>query len=381
MKILMVSETYYPYIGGIPDHIFYLSRHLRQKGHEVKILTSRFGSYEPEADVIRLLKGFLIRANKSYARLAVGLRPSDKVKRVLERESPDVVHIHGSLSLTLPVLAIRHSRSINVMTFHAGHRRSTGYLLFNPLLIPYFKKLHGLIAVSEVARDSMTKYFPGAYQLIPNGVDTETFSPDLPPLPQFENHPGPKILFMGRFEPRKGLPYLLRALPYIREEFPRVLLIIVGSGPFEARYRRMVVKELSRNVAFIGTRRGKLRASFYASCDLFCSPSIGNESFGMTILEAMASGKPIVASDIPGFHSVLQDGVEGLFFRPQDPKDLAQKCIKILKEPALGARMGQLGRRKALNYSWPKITQMVEDYYLELLNSYPKGRYGPISFF
>lgn len=379
MKVLMVSETYYPYIGGISEHILHLSKELKSRGHDVRVLTSRFGKDEPDdPGVIRVCRGFLIRANKSYSRLTVGLRPSKKVKQVLESEAPDVVHIHGSLALTLPVLAIRHSRAVNVMTFHAGHNHSVGYLLFKPLLLPYFRKLYGLIAVSEVARASMAKYFPGRYWLIPNGVDTETFSPDCPPLPQFANHPGPKILFMGRFEPRKGLPYLLRALPHIKRELPEVLLIIVGSGPFEAPYRRMVVKELAQNVLFVGACQGKVRASFYASCDLFCSPSIGNESFGITILEAMASGRPVVASDIPAFHSVLEDGKEGLFFRPRDPKDLAQKCLRILKDPGLKVWMGQLGRRKALEYSWPKVASQVEALYLELLSGYQKRPYKPV---
>jgi len=375
MRIVMVSETYYPLIGGIPDHIYHLSKELRKRGHQVKVLTARFGlrkNDHDEQDLIRIGYGIPIRANKSFARLTLGWRPSHKVKSFLLGFQPDVIHLHGSLAPMLPVLALRHSKAINVATFHAGHQKSTGYIIFHYLLLPYFRKLHGLIAVSPTARWAMAKYFPGDYRIIPNGVDVVGFNPDVPPLPQFSDD-RKKILFMNRLEPRKGLPHLIRALKHIKTEFPNILLIVVGSGPFANYYRSMVDESLKENVVFVGkvpAHPVSLRASYYCSCDVFCAPSIGHESFGIVLLEGMACGKPVVASRIEGFNHVLDDGVEGLFFPPKDDLKLAQAIIRILKDRDLARRMGEAGRRKALRYSWAHIAEKVEELYLELLERY-----------
>jgi len=366
----MVSETYYPLIGGIPDHIFYLSKELRKRGHTVKILTARFGKDrdKDERDVVRVGRGILIRANKSFARVTVGWRPSDKVKRLCLEYRPDIVHLHGSLAPTLPILALRHSKSINVATFHAGHEKSTGYMVFKPLLMPYFRKLHGLIAVSKTAELTMSRYFPGDYKIIPNGIDTKEFSPDVEPLPQFSDN-RKKILFMNRLEPKKGLPHLIKALRYVKREIPDILLIVAGSGPFAQYYKSMVDGSISDNILFVGevpARPGTLRASYYRSCDLFCAPSIGHESFGIVLLEAMACGKPVVASDIEGFRNVLEDGKEGLFFPPKNDVEMARAILRILRDDRLAERMGEEGRRKALRYSWSRIAEEVESFYLRL---------------
>jgi len=366
MKILMVSETYYPLVGGIADHISHLSEELRKMGHTVKIVTAKFGRGKiKDEDVLRIGRGIPIRANKSFARLTLGWRLSDKIKRFLLSYRPDIVHIHGSLAPMLPVLAIRHSKAINVITFHAGHRKSIGYSIFRPLLMPYFRKLHGLIAVSKTAELAMNKYFKGDYRIIPNGIDTHGFSPAVKPLPQYADN-RKKILYMNRLEPKKGLPHLLQALKYIKREIKDVLLIVAGPGPFAHYYKNLVDDATASNVIFVGKVPGRpvsLRATYYRTCDLLCAPSIGHESFGIVLLEAMASEKPVVASDIDGYRHVLEHGVEGLFCRCKDDKTLAEAILTILKDKDLAQRMGKAGRRKALLYSWQKIAKQVESYY------------------
>ncbi|HID32230.1 MAG TPA: glycosyltransferase family 1 protein [bacterium (Candidatus Stahlbacteria)] len=375
LKIVMVSETFYPLIGGIPDHIFHLSEELKKRGHSVKILTARFKlrkDQSDDGDLVRIGYGVPIRANKSFARLTLGWRPSNKVKRFFLDFVPDIIHLHGSLAPMLPILALRHSKVINVATFHAGHQKSTGYIIFRPLLMPYFRKLHGLIAVSKTAESAMAKYFPGPYRIIPNGIDVEGFNPRARPEPRFADD-RKKILFMNRLEPKKGLPHLIRALRHIKREFPDILLIVAGSGPFADYYKGMVDDEISKNIVFVGkipANPVSLRASYYAACDVFCAPSIGHESFGIVLLEGMACGKPVVASRIAGFVHVLEDGQEGFFFPPKDDLALARAVITILKNKDLIQRMGQAGRRKALKYSWAHVAEMVEDYYYELTERY-----------
>lgn len=379
MKICMVSDLYLPEPGGIAEHIYHLSQELRRRGHTVKVLTStceglvRAGADTRAPDeefVCRVGRGLLIPANRSLSRITIGVRVGRQVREFLHRERFDIVHIHGSLAPTLPLAALRHSCSINVGTFHAAHARSAGYRVFRSYLTGYFRKLHGLIAVSEPARRSMARYFPGNYSIIPNGVDTDFFHPAAQPLPQFDRH-RPTILFLGRFEPRKGLSYLLRALPMVHKVLPELQCIIVGSGPLGVeKYRRQVESRLASAVVFTGVVPSEERPRYFASCDVFVAPSTGNESFGIILLEAMATGKPVVASDIDGYRDVLADGVEGLLVPPRDETALASAIIAILSDKRRAARMGIAGRAKALSYSWQRVADQVESYYYDLAARY-----------
>jgi len=378
MKICMVSDTYYPYVGGISEHVFNLSRILRARGHAVKILTTNFKGkmlktlelLPDEEFIYRIGNGLIIRANKSLAIIPIGWRLSDKVEKFFQKEDFDIIHIHGSLAPMLPFLAIRHSSSVNVITFHATHPKDGRYMLFYSLIEPFINKLHGRIAVSSAALMSNMHYLPGECRIIPNAINVDEFNPSIQPLPQFNNQ-RPKILFMGRFEPRKGLKYLIQALPIIKEQIPDILLIVCGAGLLGYAYQEYISKDVKENIYFAGLIKGEERARYYASCDVFCAPSVGHESFGIVLLEAMASGKPVVASDISGYRTILEDGKEGFLSQPREPKDIANRIIKILSNLNLSKTMAEAGRKKALRYTWTTISKQVEDYYQELLARYP----------
>lgn len=382
MRICMVSDTYYPYIGGIAEHIYHLAVELRRHGDKVKILTTKFGgrtlaclSEVPDEDqVFRVGRGILIRSNKSFARVPVAIRPSARVKRFFEKEGFDVVHLHGSLAPTLPLVALRVSKAINVFTFHATHEKSVAYAFSRSLLLPYFRAIHGLVAVSPAARNSAAKYFPGNYRIIPNGVDVEFFSPNVPPIPELDNS-RPKILFLGRFEPRKGLKYLLMALPEIVREIPDVQLVVVGTGLLGYAYKGYLAKEVEHHVHWAGLVPNEDRPRYYRSCDVFCSPAIGYESFGIVLLEAMATTRPVVASDITGYRAVLTSGEQGFLVPPRDPKAITQAIIKILKDKELARRMGEAGRKRALEFSWSNVVLQVKELYRELIAHYPVPYY------
>ncbi len=374
----MVSDNYYPYIGGIAEHIHNLSVELRRRGHTVKILTTKVGGktlaclnkVPDEGEVFRVGRGVLIRSNKSFARVPVAFRPIAKVKSFFEREGFDVIHLHGSLAPTLPLVALRVSKAINVFTFHATHEKSIGYAFGRSLLLPYFRAIHGLVAVSPAALASAAKYFPGNYRIIPNGVDVNFFSPDVAAIPELDNS-RPKVLFLGRFEPRKGLKYLLMALPEIVKEVPDVQLVVVGSGLFGYAYKGYLDREVERNVYWAGLVANEDRPKYYRACDVFCSPAIGHESFGIVLLEAMATARPVVASDITGYRTVLTSGVQGFLVPPRQPKSLAQAIIKLLKDKELARKMGAAGRERALEFSWAKVAIQVEEFYNELIARYP----------
>ena len=244
-----------------------------------------------------------------------------------------------------------------------------GYDYAKSIFEPFFGRLDGHIAVSKAVRDYLAPYFPGDYRIIPNGIDLERFSdPALRPIDRFDDG-RLNILFVGRLEKRKGFRYLLRAFAQVKESVPEARLIVVGAydkedkEPFvlHARQHRL------RDVRFIGHVSEDELPRYYRTCHVFCAPSPGFESFGIVLLEAMAAGKPIVASNIAGYRGVLEDGKEGLLVQPEDERLLAKALIRLLEGPALRESMGCQGQAKATGYSWDKVAQQVLGYYRELL--------------
>lgn len=368
MKILIVADNFYPHTGGVSEHMLYLWQHLRKFGHDAKILAPSFGKNYPYVDenIIRIGKAITVPKNKSFAVLTFGITIPWKLRRFLDGENFDIVHIQGPVAPVLPYFVLKYSKAKNFVTFHSAHEESLGYVLWEPVLEQYFRKIDGLIAVSEVARDSVSKYFPGDYRIIPNGIDTNRFNPDVKPMPELEKY-SQKILFVGRFEPRKGLKYLFQAFSIIIDEFPEAKLIVVGRGFLERYYRRYVEEHIKESVIFAGHVSPEDLPRYYASCDIYSSPATGAESFGIVLLEAMASGKPIVASDISGYQRVMEQGKEGLFFKACDPESLAENVICLLKDKKRMREMGQSGRKKSLRYDWKIVTKRVLDFYKEIL--------------
>lgn len=366
MKILIVSDTFYPHTGGVPEHMLYLWKNLRTLGHDAKVLAPSFGKNYPYVDenIIRMGRAIKIPKNKSFSVVTLGVLLPWSMRRFLARERFDVIHIHGPIAPVLPYFALKYSTAKNFVTFHSAHEESFGYVLWEPMLEQYFRKIDGMIAVSEVARDSVSKYFPGSYRIIPNGIDTERFHPEVKPVSELEKF-SPKILFVGRFEPRKGLKYLFQAFPRIMQAFPKAKLVVVGRGILERYYRRYVEEHIKESVIFVGHASPEDLPRYYASCDIYCSPATGAESFGIVLLEAMASGKPIVASEIPGYQKVMENEKEGLFFKACDAESLADSIIRLLQDRDRMHAMGVQGREKALLYDWKIVTRKVLDFYQE----------------
>jgi phosphatidylinositol alpha-mannosyltransferase len=173
----------------------------------------------------------------------------------------------------------------------------------------------------------------------------------------------PRILFVGRFEEqRKGFKYLLRALPLVRQQFPTTRLVVVGTGDSD-KFASVMERYGVWGVDFIGFVPADELPQYYASCDIFCAPSVRGESFGLVLLEAMASGKPVVASDIPGYASVMTNEHEGLLVPPKDHQALALALVRILADQDLRRRLARTGQSTAAQYAWPRVTARVVDTY------------------
>ncbi len=383
MKIGLVTPYIYPLPGGVNAQVQFLYENLVARGHDVRIISSTHGPQKStEGDIIRLGYGWSVPTNGSVGTLTVSHRYGDLVQEMLEREQFDLLHFHEPFVPFLSLQLLRHSTSVNIATFHAYSGWSPSYEFGKRMLKRFANRLHGRIAVSAAARHFIERYFPGDYKVIPNGVDLKAFQ-GVPPFARW--HDGtPNILYVGRFESRKGLTYLLKAYRTLRREGIDCRLLVAGTGPQEREVRRYIATRRLGGVELLGriSEADKIRA--FATADIFCSPATGSESFGIVLLEAMASGTAIVCSDIHGYKGVVRRGEQALLVPPKDPAALAEALGTLLHNPGLRTKMGESGRERAVQFSWENITAKVDDYYgfvirrLAAQGALPDGFSAPI---
>jgi phosphatidylinositol alpha-mannosyltransferase len=309
--------------------------------------------------------------NRSYATLPVGLRMSGQVKRFVAEGDFDVVHCHGMFWPEISYWAIRHSRSVNLVTFlTAGFRIHTeGATLFRTLFRNQLARINGRIAISARAREAAEPYVPGEFRIIPCGIDLERFQPPSSAPAGHQTHVR-RILFVGRLDARKGLDVLLRAFPAVLKVLPRVRLAVVGGGPME-QSSRQTAEELgiSRSVDFLGTARPEDLPRLYADGDVYCAPGLGGETLGIVLLEAMASGTPVVASRIPGYDETIRDGIDGILVPPAEPEALSSALVSILTDEPRRKALTAAGLARAQEYAWPKVALRTLEFYRELLSA------------
>ncbi|MBI3941426.1 MAG: glycosyltransferase family 4 protein, partial [Chloroflexi bacterium] len=322
MRILQVSPYDFAVPGGVNAHISHLERQLRRMGHEVYMMAPDTGTGDQQPENLLRITGAVVPVHYSGSVSRISLAPHVylRVKAILHELHPDIVHVHNPTVPILPLAVLRHSKSVDVGTFHAYRDSFTLYQVAKPFLKPFMDKLEGQIAVSKAARDAVAHYFPGDYRIIPNGIDVERFDPKVvQPYPELMDGKL-NILFVGRLEKRKGFRYLLHAFPLIKAAMPDARLLVAGAFSREARapYVHYVRRQRLRDVKFIGYVSGEDLPRLYASCHVFCAPSTGYESFGIVLLEAMSMAKPVIATDITGYRSTLQHGVHGILVPPED---------------------------------------------------------------
>lgn len=368
MKIALVSPYDYPYPGGVTNHVRHLHREFTAMGHDVRIMapSSNRNLEREEDDVYRIGNVRRVPANGSIARITLSFRLSRRVREVLATEAFDVVHAHEPLMPSLPPTVLRYSDSLNVGTFHAYRGSYYGYFYGRPVLRRVFGNLDARIAVSRSAKRFVRQYFMAPYRIIPNGVEVERFHPDVArPIAEFDDG-RPNVLFVGRPEKRKGVGYLLRAYPQVKNAFPDARFIIVGAGDWqESRYRAYIDRHSMRDIVIIGRVSDDDLPRYYRSAHVFCSPAVQGESFGIVLLEAMAAGRPIVASDIEGYSQVLTDGREGMLVPPRDAGSVADAICRLLQDCDLAEAMGRNGLETASLYSWPRVAEQVMDLYVK----------------
>ena len=366
----MVSPYDFTWPGGVTAHITQLSRELGRHGHEVQVLAPHSPSRECEDTdrFVHLGRSVPLPSGGSIARVSLSWWLYPKVRDLLQREAFDIVHLHEPMAPILPLCVLEFSDAVNVGTFHASYNHGHLYNLSHPIIKRWHQRLHGGIAVSPAAYRYVNDAFPADYKIIPNGIDIDHFSSDAEPWPEYQDGKT-NILFVGRLEKRKGLKYLLEAYSRLKWEFPNVRLLVVGPGNLDQDSHRIMGARALKDVVFLGRVSYQDLPRYYASSHIFCSPATGAESFGIVLLEAMAAGKPVVASDIEGFAAIVTHGDQGLLFPRKDSEALANALSLLITDPELARRMGARGREAAKEYRWERVASQVEEYYEHCLRS------------
>jgi phosphatidylinositol alpha-mannosyltransferase len=368
MRIALVTEYYYPHLGGVTEHVHNLALQLQRMGHTPLVLTSNMhGQDKDEPFVHRLGTSVLIFTNGSFARFTIGQNLRRGIRDILRREHIDLVHLHGALMPTLGIAALSAARQMHipvVATFHTWWPRSVAIRLLRGPLQQQMDAIAAKIAVSEPVVQANSRYFRAEWEIIPNGVNVGYFHPNGRVVTDAMTS-GPRLLFLGRLDPRNGLATLLDAMPDILATLPTAELLVVGEGPLRPYYERRA-GSLEGSIRFFG-RILEDRPDYYGSSDLYLCPTT-RASFGITLLEAMACGTPLVVSDIIGFRELVDGGDEAVLVSPVDPRAWARTIVELIEDPVRRERMRFAGLRKAMRFAWPRIAEKVVGVYQRVLN-------------
>lgn len=375
MKIGFISAHPFTYPGGVQKHTLALKEWFEDEGHNIKLIFPREEiPQKKEKDMILLGSAFYFSGNASKANLSLQITPL-RIKRMLKREKFDILHFQNfGVFLPIQVLEsadnIKNNKPLKILTLHALWDASRIFQdfsfvvnIFNNYFLP---KFDGVIAVSSPVVDQIK--YKGPIEVIPNGVDIDFFNPRGKRIKKFDDGKI-NILFVGRIEERKGLIYLLKAFETLKRKGKNIRLIVVGGGGDKDKMEKLVKTKKIKDVVFEGEAREEDLPKYYRTCDIFCSPAIFGESFGIVLLEAMASAKPIVAFSNKGYREVLSGKGADFLSKPKDVKGLAEKLEKFIDNEKLREEMGIWGRKEAEKYSWDKVSEKTLNFYNKVLKS------------
>lgn len=356
MRIGMICPYSFDVPGGVQSHVLQLAEVMRALGQQVRVLAPASPDVSLPEYVVSAGRAIPIPYNGSVARLQFSPAVHSRVRRWLVDGDFDVLHLHEPNAPSLSMWALRVAEGPIVATFHTSTTKSLTLSVFQGVLRPWHEKIIGRIAVSDLARRWQMEALGSDAVEIPNGVNVDSLSS----APQLAGYPrlGKTVLFLGRYdEPRKGMSVLLDALPGVMECFDDVQLLIVGRGDEEQL--RSQAGGLVEHIRFLGQVDDAGKAAAMRSADVYCAPNIGGESFGIVLVEAMAAGTPVVASDLDAFRRVLRDGEVGHLVPAGDSAALADALVALLRNDVLRERYVAAGAEAVRRYDWSVVASQI----------------------
>ncbi|MFD1813982.1 glycosyltransferase family 4 protein [Rhodococcus gannanensis] len=356
MNIGMVCPYSFDVPGGVQAHVVELAQVLIERGHRVSVLAPASEGTELPDFVVSAGRAVAIPYNGSVARLTFGPVSYARVRRWIADNDFDVLHIHEPNAPSLSMLAMKIAEGPIVATFHTSTTKSLVLSTFQGVLQPYLEKISGRIAVSELARRWQVESLGSDAVEIPNGVDVPAFA-DAAPLPGYPREGG-TVLFLGRYdEPRKGMAVLLGALPALVERHPDLEVLVVGRGD-EDRLRKEAGR-YAKHLRLLGQVSDDEKASALRSADVYCAPNLGGESFGIVLVEAMAAGTAVVASELDAFRRVLRDGTAGILTPIGSSDALANAVDSLLSDPDRRRELVTVATEVVAEYDWPVVAEQI----------------------
>ncbi len=363
MRVALVSPYALDVPGGVQAHVEALAVALGDLDHEVVVIGP--GSGGSAAGTVEVGRPVAVPFNGSVAPIALDPRAVRATRGAIARVRPDVIHVHEPFVPWTGLAATTSRVAPVVATFHAWSDAARLYRTVRPVARRVVDGVAIRLAVSEAAAGFHAAALgvpPTSFRLIPNGVDVARFAGAVP-FDELRDPARPTLLFVGRLERRKGLEPLVRAFTRLKTDRPELRLLVVGDGPERQRCASLLPNGLRSDVTFLGRVSAEDLPRYYATCDLAVFPALGGESFGIVLLEAMAAGAPLVASDLPGYRSVASDGRQGRLVPPGDPAALATAIGALLDNPALRRAMADDGRATVAAYDWAHVAAQVADAY------------------
>lgn len=356
MRIGIVCPYDWSQPGGVKQHVRDLAVTLIDSGHFVNVLTPATDESQLPEFVTSAGVAIGVPYNGSVARIKFDPAAFSRTRAWIKKNKFDILHLHEPTSPSPSIIAAWSARGPIVATHHTSNERSYAAKNMQFLLQPMMEKISARIAVSEDAKRTMVNHFGGDAVIIPNGVRVSDFTKF--PAKEIDNGPF-RILFLGRIdEPRKGLKVLLAALPKVIERYPNLECLIVGPGEVAD-----IDKTLLKNIKFQGMLNTFEKARAYASSDIYVAPNLGGESFGIVLLEAMSAGAVVLASDLPAFKRVLNDGNAGELFETGNSESLSASLIELLANTEKRKNLRRNGFARAKEFDWSNIVKQILDVY------------------
>jgi phosphatidylinositol alpha-mannosyltransferase len=364
VKVLLACPYDWASPGGVQVHVRELAERLRERDHTTLIVAP--GPEASSNGSVRIV-GRPVRVPYGGTVAPISFSPGSwrRLRSAMRGFGPDVVHVHEPFTPSTSMLAVLAATTPVVATFHAFLDRSRLMEVSGPILRQIDRRIDAAVAVSKAAASFVRKVRRGPVEIVPNGVDVARFAEPVEPpagLP-----PGRKILWVNRLDPQKGFGVMVDAFARLARDLDDVYLLVAGDGR-ERVALRSLTRQARNRIVPLGTIPHDELPRYHAAADVFCSPAVGQESFGIVLVEAMAAGVPVVATDIPGYREVVRDGVDGLLVRPNDPEALANAILRVLTEPELASSLAAAGRARAPDFGWDAVVPRIEAVYGRALN-------------